>query len=313
MTQQKNSIKQKIYDLEQRLSHTSGQNLSDYLDGLLHSEAVNYWDYIHLDVLLNLQKPKTNFNDETIFITYHQICELMFLLIIRECHFLCFNESDDFKIWQKHLERVIRYFKHLISSFDIMTQCLDKSEFLAFRKTLFPSSGFQSAQYRKIEIYSSGLSQLVHVKNRHMISKETNLNDLYELSYWKSGNRDLETGKKTLTLRQFEEKYDEALLGLAQRLQNKNIRARYLSLPKSKQQNPELIALLRRYDQQVNLYWPLVHIGAAQKFLHKSPEDLVATGGTNWQDYLPPSHQKIIFFPEVWDEVSQKNWGAQKS
>ncbi len=303
------NIKQKIDDLEQRLNKTTGQNLSDYLDGLLQAKTLNYWDYIQLDTLLNLQKPKTNFEDEIIFITYHQICELMFSLIIRECSTLCLHKSNDLKLWQKHLGRIIRYYKHLISSFDIMTQGLDKSEFVEFRKALFPSSGFQSAQYREIEIYSSGLSQLVHAQSRETTSTVTALGDLYEKLYWKSGNRDFQTGEKTITLKQFEEKYDDGLFTLAKALEHKNIRAKYLSLPKAKQENTELIALLRSYDQQANLYWPLVHIGAAEKFLHQSPKDLAATGGTNWQDYLPPSHQKIIFFPEVWDETTQKQWG----
>lgn len=311
MNHQNSKIEQKIYELEQKLNQTTRQNLSDYLDGQLHANTVNYWEYIQLDILLSLQKPKTNFNDETIFIAYHQICELIFLLIIRECQTLCFDESNDFEIWQKHLGRVIRYFKHLISSFDIMTQGLDKAEFIEFRKSLFPSSGFQSVQYRKIELYSSGLFQLLHAKDREVASS-VSFGNLYDQLYWKYGNRDFETGVKTLTLMQFEAQYDEELFNLAQKLEYRNIRAKYLNLPKSGQENPELIALLRSYDQQANLYWPLVHIGAAQKFLHQDPEDLAATGGTNWQDYLPPSHQKVIFFPEVWDEAAQESWGNQK-
>jgi hypothetical protein len=35
-----------------------GQDLSSYLDGLLYSDYLTYWDYIHLDTLLSLQTPK---------------------------------------------------------------------------------------------------------------------------------------------------------------------------------------------------------------------------------------------------------------
>ncbi len=52
-----------------------GQDLSSYLDGLLHSDYLTYWDYIHLDTLLSLQTPKTHFPDEKVFILYHQITE----------------------------------------------------------------------------------------------------------------------------------------------------------------------------------------------------------------------------------------------
>jgi tryptophan 2,3-dioxygenase len=44
--------------------------------------------------------------------------------------------------------------------------------------------------------------------------------------------------------------------------------------------------------------------------LFKSPEkELKATGGTNWQKYLPPRFQKQIFFPELYSEEEIENWG----
>jgi len=38
-----------------------GQNLPNYLDGLLLSNYLTYWDYTHIDKLLTLQNPKTDF------------------------------------------------------------------------------------------------------------------------------------------------------------------------------------------------------------------------------------------------------------
>lgn len=55
-----------------------------YLDGLLYADVTTYWDYIELDTLLSLQKPKTRFPDEVVFIMYHQITELYFKLSLRE-------------------------------------------------------------------------------------------------------------------------------------------------------------------------------------------------------------------------------------
>ena len=37
-----------------------GQDIVSYLDGLLYADYLTYWDYIDLDVLLTLQKPKTS-------------------------------------------------------------------------------------------------------------------------------------------------------------------------------------------------------------------------------------------------------------
>ena len=61
-----------------------GQDMESYLDGLLISNYLTYWDYVHLDKLLALQNPKTDFPDEVIFIMYHQITELYFKLVLHE-------------------------------------------------------------------------------------------------------------------------------------------------------------------------------------------------------------------------------------
>lgn len=76
-------IVDKIKLLEEKF-RASGQDLSSYLEGLLHADYLNYWDYINLDTLLTLQQPRTSFKDEKIFIIYHQITELYFNLILWE-------------------------------------------------------------------------------------------------------------------------------------------------------------------------------------------------------------------------------------
>lgn len=53
ISEQLNKLKEK-YDV-------MGQDLSSYLDGLLYANYLTYWDYIHLDTLLSLQNPKTDF------------------------------------------------------------------------------------------------------------------------------------------------------------------------------------------------------------------------------------------------------------
>src|SRR6185295_297812 len=70
-----------------------GQDVASYLDGLLQSNYLNYWDYINLDALLNLQHPRTSFADEKTFIIYHQITELYFRLI-RNCIELIADEKN---------------------------------------------------------------------------------------------------------------------------------------------------------------------------------------------------------------------------
>ena len=132
-----------------------GQDLSSYLDGLLHSDYLTYWDYIHLDTLLSLQNPKTRFPDEKVFIIYHQITELYFKLILLEIEQIAERQSLDVKFFLDRLNRIVRYFRQLENSFTVMVDGLEKEQFLKFRMALLPSSGFQSAQYRLIEICST--------------------------------------------------------------------------------------------------------------------------------------------------------------
>ena len=76
-------IKQRLEQLNAKYS-ALGQDLLSYLDGLLYADTVKYWDYIEVDTLLSLQKPRTNFPDEVIFIMYHQVTELYFKLALNE-------------------------------------------------------------------------------------------------------------------------------------------------------------------------------------------------------------------------------------
>ena len=74
----KNKTSQDIIKALDEKYSAEGQDKNVYLEGLLHSKPMNYWDYIHTDALLNLQIQRTNFPDEMVFIGYHQINELIF-------------------------------------------------------------------------------------------------------------------------------------------------------------------------------------------------------------------------------------------
>jgi len=145
------NIENKINKLQEKYE-AMGQNMESYLDGLLHADFLKYWDYIRLPTLLSLQQPLTQFHDENIFIIYHQITELYFKLILQAVEVIAEDETADVKLMTRQLSRINRYFANLVKSFDIMVDGMDQNEFLQFRMSLLPASGFQSAQYRMIEI-----------------------------------------------------------------------------------------------------------------------------------------------------------------
>jgi tryptophan 2,3-dioxygenase len=295
-------------ELLEKKYNAMGQDLLSYLDGLLYADYLTYWDYIHLDTLLSLQTPKTPFPDEKIFIVYHQITELYFNLCLHELKQIQRIDSVGASDLLKCAQRVSRYFQNLVHSFEVMVDGMDPQQFLKYRMSLLPASGFQSVQYRMIEIHCTDFIQLVNKDVREQL-KNAPLNEQFNHIYWKEGATELASGKQTLTLRQFDQKYHEQLLKLANECANSNLRALYRRLQVEDKNNPALIKALKSIDVLVNINWPLSHYKSAVRYLQKDPEDIKATGGTNWQKYLPPRFQKRIFFPELWSTVEIENWG----
>ena len=289
-------IESQINKLEEKFKN-SGQDLSSYLDGLLYQRYLTYWDYIHLDTLLSIQVPRTHFPDEEIFIMYHQITELFFKLILHEQKQVVDDKSQHVDFFIEKLNRINSYYTALISSFSIMIKGMEREQFLRYRMALLPASGFQSAQYRMIEIYATPIENLVHHTEREQFSDAHTIEELYEHIYWKKGATDLKTGEKTLTLKQFEYRYTPRLIRIAKQVKNTTIYQKYLGLPEKDKANPTLVEALKKLDVNANVNWPLMHMGSAYRYLAKENKAVDATGGTNWRDYLPPSFQRIIFFP----------------
>ncbi len=296
--------------LLQKKYSAMGQDLSSYLDGLLHADFLTYWDYIHLDTLLSLQTPRTSFPDEEIFIMYHQITELYFKLSLHELKQIAAQESPDLAFTTKRIQRVNRYFMNLTHSFEVMVDGMEREQFLQFRMSLLPASGFQSAQYRMIEIFATDFINLVDKDHRAKFQEgEHSIQEMFKFIYWQAGATELATGKKTLTLDQFEEKYSMQLIDLAESNVKGNLLMIFLKLEASGADLGELKAALRGLDVLVNVNWPLSHYKSAVRYLHKDPEDIKATGGTNWQKYLPPRFQKRIFYPTLWTDQEKADWG----
>lgn len=303
----KPEILQKLKLLEEKFA-SMGQDMSAYLDGLLYADYLTYWDYIHLDTLLSLQNPKTQFPDEEIFIMYHQITELYFKLTLHECKQIANHESLTVSFFTQRLKRINAYFKALVQSFGVMVEGMDKSQFLKFRMSLLPASGFQSGQYRMIEIMSTEFINLVDKSKREELKNAT-IEEQYDQIYWKYGATELATGKETLTLKQFINKYSAEFLNLIKTHQETNFLSLYKKLKEEGNDVSVLETELRKFDLLVNVEWPLSHYKSAVKYLEKDPVDIAATGGTNWQKYLPPRFQKRIFFPEIWTTEQQNEWG----
>jgi len=288
------------------------QKTETHLEGLLWSKPITYWDYIQTDALLNLQTQRTTLPDEMVFIMYHQVNELLFKMILWEIEQISHNEKLETAFFTERIMRVSRYFDMLTTSFDIMGDGMEVEQYMKFRNTLTPASGFQSAQYRLIEFASTDLINLIDYRFRATIDRNTPYEHALEHLYWQAGGKDHATGEKSYLILEFERKYKSSFLRHMEEYNTINLWQKFKQLPENDQKNPELIKAMRHYDHTVNITWVMGHLNAARKYIEVSGKgDGEATGGSDWKKYLHPKYQRRIFFPELWSEEELKNWGEE--
>ena len=207
-----------------------GQKPDVHLSGLLHAEPITYWDYIQVEALLGLQVKRTNLPDEMVFIMYHQINELLFKMVQWELGQVQQADISTAK-FAMHLDRISRYFDMLSQSFSIMGDGMEKEQYMKFRDTLTPASGFQSAQYRFIEFASTDIINLVDRRFRDGFDS-SDTEHSFEHLYWQAAGKNYHTGEKNALLRNFETKYKAEFLGFIDRHRDKNLWHIYLMLTK---------------------------------------------------------------------------------
>ena len=288
-----------------------GQNAETHFEGLLHGKPLNYWDYIQTDTLLNLQIQRSTLPDEMVFIVYHQINELLFKMILWEIEQVAFKKKLTADFFSSRLDRVRRYFDMLSSSFKIMGEGMDVEQYMKFRKTLAPASGFQSAQYRMIEFASTELINLIDYRFRSTINRNTPFRHAFEHLYWQAAGKDHQTGEKSLMIRLFEEKYMDTFIRFMKDYNTRNIWTLFQNLPKNEKENLSLVNSLRHYDHTVNVKWVMEHYKTASHYLESGKKKEEATGGSDWKKYMHPKYQRRVFFPKLWTKDEMKNWGEQ--
>lgn len=124
--------------------------------------TVYYWDYLKLTELLSCQRPISfaegdPVHDEMLFITIHQTYELWFKQLIFELDSVRAILAE-LQLGEKSISLVlhrltrIREIQKLLNEQMSVLETMMPQEFLEFRDYLFPASGFQSVQFRLLEI-----------------------------------------------------------------------------------------------------------------------------------------------------------------
>ncbi len=150
---------------------------------------VYYHDYLHLESFLQCQNPLSRkhadsdnpeAHDETLFIVVHQSYELWFKQILHDLDSVLnmFDQplvaDNQFGSIIQRLDRITKIQTMLLSYMSIL-ETMTPMDFLEFRSLLVPASGFQSTQFREIEI-KLGLN----TNNRESIDREFFLGRLTE-------------------------------------------------------------------------------------------------------------------------------------
>ena len=143
------------------------------------ARKMSYGDYLGLDALLTAQKPLSGQHDEMLFIVIHQVQELWMKLMAHELSLAMQHiRADDLRPAFKATARISRVQKQMVESWEVLTT-MTPHDYLAFRASLGSSSGFQSWQYRLIEI-RMGAREAFHLKpHRHRADIHAMLSDAF--------------------------------------------------------------------------------------------------------------------------------------
>jgi len=116
------------------------------------TRRLSYGDYLRLDALSAAHQPVTQAHDEHLFIAVHHVSEVWLGLMIRELRpamrLLEYGVTD---APLKMLSRVVRVQEQLTNAWEVL-KTMTPADYLHFRDAFGAASGFQSANYRMVEV-----------------------------------------------------------------------------------------------------------------------------------------------------------------
>lgn len=256
------------------------------------SKSLSYSRYLKLEELLGLQqcKSRPEEHDETLFIIIHQTYELWFKQMLHECGLLR-RELNQGHSWQsvKTMRRMLTIMKTLVGQIDIL-ETMTPLSFNQFRSFLDSSSGFQSVQFRELEILCGlrfPLMTEAHAENQPALDAITRR--MQEQTLWEAFCRYLQQKGHALPTPVRNEAPDGLLFSPDEATQN--------VLVKVMQHDPEaaLVAeLFVDFDEGLQ-EWRYRHV----KMVERTIGTKKGTGGSDGVAYLRSTTHKAIF-PDLW-------------
>ena len=256
------------------------------------SRDMSYGDYLHLDAVLNAQKPLSPDHNEMLFIVQHQTSELWMKLMLHELSAAVQAVAkDELPSAFKMLARVSKIMEQLVHAWDVLAT-MTPPEYSAIRPYLANSSGFQSWQYRCIE-FSLGN------KNAAMLKPHAHRPELLA---------QVEAAYRAPSL------YDEALRLLARRgiavpashvqrdwtqpyAASDDVEAAWLTVYRAPQAHWDLYQLGEELTDLEDAFrlWRFRHVTTVERVIGFKR----GTGGTSGVGYLRRMLD-VVLFPEIW-------------
>lgn len=263
----------------------------------MENSELTYNKYLKIDDLLELQELKSDpeQHDEMLFIIIHQTYELWFKEMLHEIDKLR-NNLENGQTWSasKTMKRMLSILKVAVSQLDIL-ETLTPLEFESFRDFLGEASGFQSIQFRELEI-------LCGYRSRHIIKahggvpeyKKRLTDRMDEPTLWESFCHYLR--QKGYDMPEPERKSEND--GLLYDASNKAQEV-ILDIMHNDAEAYLLVELLVDFDEGLQ-EWRYHHV----KMVERTIGSKEGTGGSPGVKYLRQTlHQRI--FPDLWEVRSE--------
>ncbi|WP_340105604.1 tryptophan 2,3-dioxygenase [Rhodohalobacter sp. 8-1] len=258
--------------------------------------SLTYTNYLNIDKLLELQEPQSDpvEHDEMLFIIIHQSYELWFKQILHEFDKLR-PDLEKANTWAaaKTMRRILTILKTMVSQIDIL-ETMTPLEFNSFRGFLQQASGFQSVQFREMEIICGMRSpHIIKVHNDQPDLQQQLIDREKEATLWESFCTYLQNYGYDI---ETPERVNEH--GLVHEPSSKNQEI----LVDIMQQEPEialLCELLVDYDEGLQ-EWRYRHV----KMVERTIGTKKGTGGSDGAAYLRKTLNNPIF-PDLWEIRTQ--------
>jgi tryptophan 2,3-dioxygenase len=135
---------------------------------------LSYGSYLRLESLLAQQVPETSppAHDELLFITIHQVYELWFQQLLHELTAARDAMLEGRLWWARHLLHRVHVIERVLVEQVAILETMTPQDFLEFRSSLAPASGFQSVQFRELEFISGAKDRAILGRLRDLTDEE---------------------------------------------------------------------------------------------------------------------------------------------